>query len=111
MRTCKDIIDAYFQVKFRAGVINANSAAGVASRDDIDGMNAVNKFAALATYLANLRDDAIRKQYTDLTVELGKIMGNAKRTPPGEFANVFTGADQMFYSLNNDCVKSVQDTM
>src|SRR5712692_7344363 len=67
MRTCKEIIDSYFQVKFRAGVINADAAAGVASREDIDGMNAVNKFAALATYLANLRDDAIRKQYTELT--------------------------------------------
>ena len=28
MRTCKEIIDAYFQVKFRAGVINASAARG-----------------------------------------------------------------------------------
>ena len=24
MRTCKDVIDAYFQVKFRAGLVSAN---------------------------------------------------------------------------------------
>jgi hypothetical protein len=109
MRTCKEIIDSYFQVKFRAGVINASSAAAGATRDDIDGMNAVNKFASLATYLANLRDDAVRKQYTELTAELEKIVGNAKRMAPGDFAKSFSTADQMFNSLNNDCVKSAQD--
>ena len=77
MRTCKEIIDAYFQVKVRAGAINANAARQAASgadargvaNDDIDGANAVNKFAALGTYLANLRDETVRKQYTDLTGE------------------------------------------
>lgn len=112
MRTCKDIIDAYFQIKFRAGVVNANAAvSGAGSRDEIDGMNAVNKFAALGTYLANLRDDAIRKQYTELAAELGKIMTNAKRTPPGDFAGLFVAADQMFLGLNNDCVRFAQDAM
>ena len=68
LRTCKEIIDAYFQVKFRAGVIstNAERAGGGerarnrpvrASGDQIEAANAVNKFAALGTYLANLRDD------------------------------------------------------
>jgi hypothetical protein len=118
MRTCKEIIDAYFQVKFRAGIINANAARerGAAdvvagSRDDIEGSNAVNRFAALGTYLANLRDEAIRRQYTELTGELVRIVGSARRTPPADFAGSFGAADQMFTSLNNDCVKSAQDAL
>jgi hypothetical protein len=119
MRTCKEIIDAYFQVKVKAGAINANAARqgtggaevrGIAN-DEMDGASAVNKFAALGTYLANLRDDAVRKQYTDLTEELEKIMINAKRTPLGEFNGSFAAADQMFSKLNNDCVKSAKDGM
>jgi hypothetical protein len=117
MRTCKEIIDAYFQVKFRAGVVNANAARGggsdarALSSDDVDGANAVNKFAALGTYLANLRDDAVRKQYTDLTEELGKIMRDAKRTPPAEISKLFATSDPMFAKLNDDCVKTAKDAM
>ncbi len=116
MRTCKEIIDAYFQVKFRAGVINSSAARGsVDARsmagDDIDGANAVNKFGALGTYLANLRDEAIRKQYTEIAEELRKIMGNAKRAPPAEFDGLFVKADAMFAGLNADCVKSAKDAM
>ena len=119
MRTCKEIIDAYFQVKVRAGAINANAARqgvnsadvrGIAN-DDMDAASAVNKFAALGTYLANLRDDAARKQYSDLTEELGKIMINARRTPPGEFNGLFGTSDPMFAKLNDDCVKSAKDAM
>ena len=119
MRTCKEIIDAYFQVKVRAGAINANAArqgsvsadTRVIAGEEVDGASAVNKFAALGTYLANLRDDATRKQYTELTLELEKIVINAKRTPPVEFNALFTKADAMFGGLNSDCVKSAQDAM
>lgn len=114
MRTCKEIIDAYFQVKFRAGVINANAGRGAAdamSWDDVDGSNAVSKFAALGTYLANLRDDAIRAQYSGLTAEIEQIMTAAKRSPQGDFPGLFTNADRMFNSLNSDCVKTAQDAM
>lgn len=114
MRTCKEIIDAYFQIKLRASVINTNARAGGAdalSKDEIDGMSAVNKFAALGTYLANLRDDAIRKQYTDLSGELRKIMDNAKRIPPADFSGIFDVADPMFGKLNDDCVKSAKDAI
>jgi hypothetical protein len=61
MRTCKEAIDAYFQVKFKTGLVSANgeqSRAGTAaasSAQRIDAEAAVNKFAALGTYLANLR--------------------------------------------------------
>jgi hypothetical protein len=75
LRTCKEVIEAYFQVKFRAGQISAsaeragagNSAgagpAAVASAEQMEAINAVGKVGALGTYLANLRDDAARALY------------------------------------------------
>ena len=61
--------------------------------------------------LANLRDDAVRKQYTDLTEELGKIMVNARRAPSSDFNRLFAVAEPMFAKLNDDCVKSAKDAM
>jgi hypothetical protein len=113
MRTCKEIIDAYFQIKIRAGVISANATRGgnEMSREEIDGVAAVNRFAALGTYLANLRDDAVRNQYSALSAELTKVMANAKRTSSTELPTAFANADQMFAGLNDDCVKSARDAM
>jgi hypothetical protein len=117
MRTCKEIIDAYFQVKFRASVISAHGAGERGSdnisvtmpADQIDGANAVNKFAALGTYLANLRDEEIRRRYTQLSLELQKIMGDARRTPPGDLNRLFEPGDRLFAAMNDDCVRSAKD--
>src|SRR5215510_4121306 len=58
MRTCKDVIDAYFQVKFRASVVsrnrdNASSGSGMTSStmtpDQIEAANAVARMSALGT--------------------------------------------------------------
>ncbi|HWP27764.1 MAG TPA: hypothetical protein VNL39_15655 [Xanthobacteraceae bacterium] len=115
MRTCKEIIDAYFQVKFRAGIVNASAARGAdavtLARDEMDGANAVSKFAALGTYLANLRNEDIRRQYTALSDELSKAVARAKLAAPGDMDGLFVTADEMFTGLNNDCVKSAQDAM
>jgi hypothetical protein len=113
MRTCKEAIDAYFQVKFRAGVAaragSASPAAGVApSPASVDAANAVAKFAALGTYLANLRDDAIRRRYTELSQRLDAAVREAARTPPADVAKLFEPADALFAGLNDDCVKSAQ---
>jgi hypothetical protein len=112
LKTCKEIIDAYFQVKFRAGIVNANAggarAGGGASAAQIDASNAVNKFAALGTYMANLRDDPTREQYTRLTRELETIVRDAGKTPPAELAKRFEPADKLFTDMNNDCVKTAQ---
>src|SRR5258707_6028426 len=89
MRTCKEIIDAYFQVKFRAGLVSeaAERAGGSSpaggSGLEVDAANAVNKFAALGTYLANLGDDANRAHYTELSRSLDKAVVEAKRNRPG----------------------------
>jgi hypothetical protein len=110
MRTCKEAIDAYFQVKFRAGVVagSAGATSGAPSAAEVEAANAVVKFAALGTYLANLRDDAIRVRYTELSRVLEKAAGEAKRTAPAELSKLFEPADALFAGLNDDCVKSAQ---
>lgn len=110
MRTCKEAIDAYFQVKFRAGVVAAAAQGTAAGRSgaDVEAANAVAKFAALGTYLANLRDDAIRRRYTDLSQHLGTAAREAQRTAPADLPKLFEPADRIFAELNDDCVKSAQ---
>jgi hypothetical protein len=115
MRTCKETIDAYFQVKFKAGLVSANgeqARAGIAATstaDRIDAEAAVNKFAALGTYLANLRDETIRARYTELVRGLEKAVADAGSAPPAELPHLFEGPDRIFAELNNDCVKSAKE--
>jgi hypothetical protein len=115
MRTCKEIIDAYFQVKFRAGLVSeaAERAGGSlpasGSGPEVDAANAVNKFAALGTYLANLRDETTRAHYTELSRLLEKAVAEAKRTRPAEMGKLFEPADKIFADMNNDCVRSAKE--
>jgi hypothetical protein len=112
MHTCKDIIDAYFQVKQRAHAIATKSARApdtLSIADEIDGQNAVSRFAALGTYLANLRDEAIRARYTDLSRELERVMREAKNTPAADLPKSISQADEIFAEMNADCVKPAKD--
>jgi hypothetical protein len=115
LKTCKEIIEAYFQVKFHAALVRENAARDRASGARqpasvalIDAENAVNKFAALGTYLANLRDDTSREQYTHLSRELDKIVREAVNTPSADLDKRFEAANQMFTDMNNDCVKTAK---
>jgi hypothetical protein len=111
MRTCKEIIDSYFQVKFRAGLISGASERGGAaggSPQQIDAANAASHFAALGTYLANLGDDPARAKYTQLSHELEKIVDTAGRIPRAGLDELFEPADRLFADMNNDCVKSAK---
>lgn len=108
MHTCKDIIDAYFQVKQRANALSTKTARApetLSLADELDGQTAVSRFAALGTYLANLRDEDIRARYTDLSRELERVMQAAKSTPPADLPTAFTQADAIFAEMNADCVK------
>jgi hypothetical protein len=109
MRTCKEIIDAYFQVKFKASLTagGANST-GAPSPQQTDALNAVNHFAALGTYLANLRDDTRRERYSELSRELQRIVREAPRAPQGELDKLFEPADRLFAEMNDDCVRSAK---
>jgi hypothetical protein len=112
LRTCKETIDAYFQVKFRTSLVSRNGArsGGGASAElsgpQIEAENAVSKFAALGTYLANLRNEQVRQHYTDLSVKLQSIIRDAARTAPAELGKLFEPADRIFADMNSDCVKS-----
>ena len=115
MRTCKETIDAYFQVRFRAGLVSANGEHArvgtepISATERIDAEAAVNKFAALGTYLANLRDDPVRARYTELVRGLEKAVADAGDTPPAELGRLFEGPDRIFAELNNDCVKAAKE--
>src|SRR5262245_41680645 len=114
MRTCKDVIDAYFQVKFRAAVVsrnreNARADGAAMTSDQIEAANAVARLGALGTYLANLRNEVIRVRYTELSAAGEKAVNAARRTPPEALEKLFEPADQIFAALNADCVKSALD--
>ena len=113
MRTCKDVIDAYFQVKFRAAVVSRNrgnaSAGGAMTSEQIEAANAVAKMSALGTYLANLRDESVRVHYTELSMAVDKAVSDARQTPPDALEKLFEPADRIFASLNADCVKTALD--
>lgn len=111
MRTCRDTIDAYFQVKYRAAVAARIAAArsadaAAASQEDVEAGNAVARFGALATYLANLRDEHIRARYTDLYRLLDKLTQPGAKLPPQERQSLLAKADDIFAGLNADCTKS-----
>ncbi len=116
MKTCKEIIEAYFLVKAKAGSIMAsgerdragNAASNTTSADQIEGVNAVAKLAALGTYLANLRGDAVRGRYTQLSLQVEKIVREARHTPLADLNKVFEPADLIFSELNDDCVKTAK---
>lgn len=112
MRTCKEIIDAYFLVKVRVGLLTdaAHGApAGVdLGRERTEAEVAVAKLAALGTYLANLRDEAIRARYTELSRRLEALV-RERGGGQGDAATRFQTADTIFAELNADCVRSAKD--
>ena len=105
LHTCKEIIDAYFQVKFRAG---GGPERGAGAQRDVE--DAVSRFAALATYLANLRDDQVRARYTELARDLGRIAQAVGRASPADIEKMFEAPDRLFGEMNSDCTRRAQET-
>ena len=68
----------------------------------------MSKFAALGTYLANLRDAPARERYTHLSWKLEEIVRQAASTPPGDLEKLFEPADEMFTEMNDDCVRTAK---
>ncbi len=108
LRTCKEIIDAYFQVKMRVTLVNTTreGAGGAAATE---AANAVAKFGALGTYLANLRDEATRVRYTQLSTDLEKLAVDAGRLSTDELGKRYQGPDREFSDMNADCIKSAKE--
>jgi hypothetical protein len=113
MRTCKEIIEAYFQVKARANLIRRGASEssegqprGVAA-EQIEAANALAKFGALGTYLANFRDDATRTRYTQLSIMLDQILARSAE-PTADIKRLFESADREFVEMNADCIRSAR---
>ncbi len=104
MRACKDVIDNYFQIKMKAGVIAAGGPAAAAAANEA--VNSVAKFGALGTYLANFNSEAARVRYTQLSHELARVVAVAGTTPPQNIDKLFEQADSLFTTLNDDCVRT-----
>lgn len=108
LRTCKEIIDGYFQVKLR---IDAVSTAGGQATTALqsEAASAVAKVGALGTYLANLRDEATRERYTRLTTLLDALARDAGRLTAAELKTRNEVVDREFSEMNADCVKSAKE--
>jgi hypothetical protein len=107
LRTCKEIIDTYFQVKL-AVVQLAEPAGNPPATLALNANNLVGKFAALGTYLANFQDDEIRVRYTNLSNELARLVTSARDRSAGDAAKRFSEADRLFGQMNEDCVRLAQ---
>ena len=109
MKTCKEIIDSYFQVKLKARIIAASVSAG-GQRDtpveEAEAQGAVARFSALGTYLANLRDERMRHEFTELARLLERLVADAPRQTRAEMEKRLEPADKAFTGLNDDCVRS-----
>ena len=104
MRACKDVIDNYFQIKMKAGLIAAGGPAATTAANEA--VTSVAKFGALGTYLANFNSDAARMRYTQLSHELARIVAVARTTPPQNIDKLFEPAEKLFATLNDDCVRT-----
>jgi hypothetical protein len=69
----------------------------------------VAKFGALGTYLANLRDEATRERYTQLTRNLEKLSIDAAQLSTGDLGKRYDVPDREFSEMNSDCIKSAKE--
>src|SRR4051812_34623393 len=110
LRTCKEIIDAYFQIKVRIAAVSAGGEkTGASTFAQTEVANAVAKFGALGTYLANLRDETTRQRYTQVTTVLDKLSIDAVHLSAGELNKRYEVADREFSEMNSDCIKSAKE--
>jgi hypothetical protein len=110
-RACRDLIEAYFQVKLRVGLLlseRTGSAGAMPEMFEIEAANAVSRIGAFGTHLANFQDEDIRYRYTQLTSELQRIVLSAREAAERDLNKLFAKADELFAGLNEDCVKTAK---
>lgn len=103
MRTCKEMLDQYFLLKFKSGQLQQAGPSASAAQVSEAGL-AVAHFGALSTYLVNLREEAVREPYTQFTRQLEQIIATAPGAAPDQFKASIGALDQSFATLNSDCV-------
>ncbi len=102
LRTCRDIIDVFFQFRLKADEVNASSTPSMELKP------LVYKFGALATHLANFREEAVRERYTQLNWEMLAVADKAALDGPAQYQAHFARLDAAFTALNDDCAKAAQ---
>lgn len=110
LRTCREIIDAYFQIKMRAYAMN-EAAAGSRAVDAMvqrEAEAAAFRFGALGTFLANFRDDAVRERYTQLSWKLLALVRETYKLPRTDFDKAYGEADGLFDDMNQDCARTAR---
>jgi hypothetical protein len=107
LRTCREIIDTYFQVKLAVTQL-AEPAASPTASATANANNLVGKFAALGTYMANFQDEEIRARYSSLSQELARLVTTARDRAAGDPARRFGESDRLFGQMNEDCVRLAQ---
>jgi hypothetical protein len=110
LRTCKDLIDGYFQAKLKISVIGSRKAegGGAKSMEELDAAAAVSRFGALGTYLANYQGEEARVRYTELTRTLSGAIDTAASGNTSNLTGQLERADQLFGQMNDDCVRTSQ---
>jgi hypothetical protein len=108
IRTCRDVIEAYFQVKLRVSLMvvsRGTSASQQSNSIAMEAANAVSRLGALGTYLANFQDEGVRYRYTMLTRELTQIVMTAQQDAQHSADALFVKADELFTGMNDDCTR------
>ena len=105
LRTCREVIDTYFQIKLAVTQL-AEPGRGPIRSEALHAANLAGKFGALGTYLANFQDEEIRVRYTNLARELSRLVATARE--PGDAAKRFEMADGLFAQMNEECVRLAQ---
>jgi hypothetical protein len=116
IRVCKEVIEAFFAVKLRVGVLAAGTdgriGASAALRDDqnnvMEAAIAASRFAALATYLANFEDEATRVRFTALANELTRLVDLLRTRAIESTTSLFDIADREFVALNENCARNAR---
>lgn len=102
LRTCRDIIDVFFAFRLKADETNASRTPSMELKP------MVYKFGALATHLANFREEAVRERYTILNWEMLSVAEKAATATTAEYQAHFAKLDASFTTLNDDCAKAAQ---
>ncbi len=107
LKTCRDIIDVFFQFRLKAEEASHMQAAA-SPMLGLEMRSLASKFGAYGTFLANFQGEDVRYRYTMLARELAALAEAAGGMAIGDFSTRFAKAEEAFGGLNEDCVKAAQ---
>ena len=120
LRSCKEIIEVFFDFRLRAETANAETATLAPEARSMPGRLAmtqamrrelkslVYRFGALGTHLANFTPETARERYSALSWQLHALAESFDTLSPSDFMTQFALADTGFGALNEDCSRFAQ---